>query len=215
MLAVAAGPRIWVGESRQAGQGGTGRDPTSRRLYSTSPSAGFGHAESAGSGSSTARSWVRWVQSPAIFDESIGSSCEGTPYGAHWGSKLIDDPAMEFCYCEFNHGKTNWFMKSINRIKLFPQREGGDIKFNCEARTGRWSYDGATKMMLIEFKSSKYPVPDRRHAFLERGDGSFKLLPTSDAVYTQNDLWTPESVEHLNDLKWSCIIMQKVALPLD
>ena len=36
-----------------------------------SPSAGFGQAESAGSGSSTARSWVRWVQSPAIFDESI------------------------------------------------------------------------------------------------------------------------------------------------
>ena len=38
---------------------GHGFAESSRRLYSTSPSAGFGHAESSGSGSSTARSWVR------------------------------------------------------------------------------------------------------------------------------------------------------------
>ena len=38
---------------------GHGFAESSRRLHSTSPSAGFGHAESAGSGSSTAMSWVR------------------------------------------------------------------------------------------------------------------------------------------------------------
>ena len=63
----AAGPRTWVDESGpMTGHApwvgiDVGRCGWSANLgrYSTSPSAGFGQAESAGSGSSTARSWVR------------------------------------------------------------------------------------------------------------------------------------------------------------
>ena len=72
---------------------------------------------------------------------------------------------MEFVWCEFAGRRRepgSFFAKSMNRIKLFPQTEGGKIKFNCEEPTGSWLYDEEKKLMLIEFKSSyKAATPDR------------------------------------------------------
>ena len=118
----------------------------------------------------------------------------------------------EFVWCEFagRHEPGKVFAKSMNRIKLFPQAEGGKIKFNWEEPAGWWLYHEEKKLMLIEFKSSYETIPDRRHALLERDDGSFQLLPFNDKVYYNDGFWSAGTVPHKNE---NCIIMQKIAPP--
>ena len=120
---------------------------------------------------------------------------------------------MEFAWCEFAIGKQegNSFVKTINRIKLFPQAEGGTIKFNWEEKGGRWLYDEDAGILFIEFKSpNKGTVPNRRHALRQRDDGNFQLLPWDNEIYRREGKWTEGTVPHKN---WNTIIMQKILFP--
>ena len=124
---------------------------------------------------------------------------------------------MEFAWCEFAQGSMhpgNVFCKSMNRIRLFPQASGGKVKFNWDEAGGRWWYDVNNKLMFIEFKSQwhKPSVPNRQHAFRERDDGSFQLIPYDDNEIYNNSagIWTPGTVAHYNK---NVIVLQKIKLP--
>ena len=123
--------------------------------------------------------------------------------------------AMEFVWCEFAKGREagNVFAKSMNRLKLFPQASGGNVKFNWDEPGGRWAYDSGKRLMLIEFKSACHyqTTPNRRHLLQERSDGSFQLLPSAHEIYDDSaGIWTAGTVLHKNR---NCIVMQKVAPP--
>ena len=100
---------------------------------------------------------------------------------------------MEFAWCEFVRGKDgNTFMKTVNRIKLFPQGTGGQVKFNWDEADGRWTYNSSSNQMFIEFKSglSKHAAK-RRHALQERDDGSFQLIPWGNVTVSYTHLTLP------------------------
>ena len=123
----------------------------------------------------------------------------------------MSGPGMEFVWVEFTRNEEGMlYIKSTNRIKLFRHADGGMIKFNGEKPGGAWLYDEEKKLMLVEFVSSFKQQPARRHALLEREDGSFQLLPYSHEVYSHNDEWNAGTVPHMNQ---NYIIMQKIAPP--
>ena len=123
----------------------------------------------------------------------------------------MSGPGMEFVWVEFTPNQEGMlYIKTTNRIKLFRHADGGKIKFNGETPGGKWRYDETQKMMFVEFVSSFKPQPARRHALLERDDGSFQLLPYSHEVYSHNDEWNAGTVPHMNQ---NYIIMQKIFPP--
>ena len=123
----------------------------------------------------------------------------------------MSTPGMEFVWVEWTPNQEGMlYIKTTNRIKLFRHADGGTIKFNGETPGGAWLYDEKKKLMLVEFVSSFKPQPARRHALLERDDGSFQLLPYSHEVYSHNDEWHAGTVPHMNE---NYIIMQKIFPP--
>ena len=122
---------------------------------------------------------------------------------------------MEFAWCEFRKVRegNSKFVKSIHRLKLFPQADEGKVKFNWSEPGGRWTYDAGCKLMYIEFNGCRnVDEPVRRHALRDRGDGSFQLIPYEDEIYRTEGLWSSNSVPHYNDSNCH-IVMQKLTFP--
>ena len=121
---------------------------------------------------------------------------------------------MEFAWCEFaKWGESGCvFSKTMNRLKLFPQESGGEVKFNRDTPGGHWTYAVGAHLMLIEFVSpNRGRAPNRRHALRDRGDGSFQLIPWDNEIYNDSTgNWTEGSIKHYNR---NDIVMQKIAYP--
>ena len=118
---------------------------------------------------------------------------------------------MEYAWAEYKEGKeAAFFVKSMHRVKLFSQKDGGGVKFNWGDQSGCWWYDADTRIMFIEFNGSSYidsNSQNRRHALYYRGDGHYDLIPPDDPIYTAK-LWSANTIKHMN--KNCHIVMQRV-----
>ena len=119
---------------------------------------------------------------------------------------------MEFAWAEYKKGKeVEFFVKSIHRIKLFPPKQGGFVKFNSNEQGGRWWYNEDTRIMFIEFNGSSSSSKNRRHALYYRGEGHYDLIPHDDPIYNVDNIWSANSIPHMN--KYCHIVMQRVHFP--
>ena len=99
---------------------------------------------------------------------------------------------MEFAWAEYKKGsQVEFFVKSMHRIKLFPQSQGGCVKFNSNEPGGRWWYNEDTRIIFIEFNGCSDSFPDRRHALYYRGEGHYDLIHHDDPIYKHScNIWS-------------------------
>ena len=67
---------------------------------------------------------------------------------------------MEFAWCEFaEEGESGCvYAKTMNRLKLFPQESGGEVKFNGDAPGGHWTYELASNATICSLDQSCLPL---------------------------------------------------------
>ena len=122
---------------------------------------------------------------------------------------------MEFAWIEWRRRQDDksLFMKTINRLFLFPKEEHHRVKFNHEdaGAKSHWSYCEYRRMMFIEFQATNYnKAQNRRHAFKTEADGMYRLIGREDQIYNDPIVWSPESVPHFNK---HIITMEKLRIP--
>ena len=131
---------------------------------------------------------------------------------------------MEHSWTEFRplkdpqEGDPKMRVHTINRIKLFGQKDNYKVKFNCEDKVGYWRYfwdeDGPC-YMVIEFKASHTLRDVRRHflvQMMEHSVPTYELLPPDHPVYRRADVWKHSQEVHQNAFP-SRIVMQRLNLP--
>ena len=125
---------------------------------------------------------------------------------------------MEFLWTQFKEMKKPqegdpYFVTSINRIKLFAQKDQNKVKFNCEDNVGYWDYvwdAHGPSYMAIEFKASHYRQHTRRHCLVQTTENTFELLPSDNALYQVDEYWNHCKEVHQNAYP---IVMQRLQIP--